>query len=58
MEEIKTSNTFFDLFHNCTKQIYREKLINMIYNSIFLPYNENTSHKYKILIIFYIYYTL
>ena len=24
MEEIKTSNTFFDLFDNCTKQIYRE----------------------------------
>ena len=40
MEEIKTSNTFFNLFHNCTKQIYRE------------------ADKYKILIIFYIYYTL
>ena len=24
MEKIKTSNIFFDLFHNCTKQIYRE----------------------------------
>jgi hypothetical protein len=40
MEEIKISNTFFDLFHNYSKQIYRE------------------ADKYKILIIFYIYYTL
>ena len=24
MEKIKTSNIFFDLFHNYSKQIYRE----------------------------------